>query len=131
MLARSCFDHHPHGWAAGKASGDGRPSNRHGRDETAAVNVNRVYSQALSEGMLGSPFRTINGFVYPNAERLGVGQGERVQIGYWSHSMMPHPMHLHGHFFKVVNPGLPRSYWIQKETCLKTHDTGRRNRRTC
>jgi FtsP/CotA-like multicopper oxidase with cupredoxin domain len=87
-------------------------------DELAAGNVSRFYSQVLSGGMMGSPFWTINGFVYPNAERLGVTQGERVQIEYWNRSMMPHPMHLHGHFFKVVNPALPRSYWIQKDTVI-------------
>ncbi|MBW1980533.1 MAG: multicopper oxidase family protein [Deltaproteobacteria bacterium] len=78
----------------------------------------RFYSQTLSGGMMGSPYWTINGFVYPNAERLGVRQGDLVRLSYWNHSMMPHPMHLHGHFFKVVNPALPPYLWIQKDTII-------------
>jgi len=71
----------------------------------------------LSGGM-HSPFWTINGYVYPDAERLGVRAGERVRIGYWNHSMMPHPMHLHGHFFRVVNPSVPQDRWILKDTVI-------------
>lgn len=32
--------------------------------------------------------------------------------------MMPHPMHLHGHFFKVVNASLPETRWILKDTII-------------
>jgi FtsP/CotA-like multicopper oxidase with cupredoxin domain len=77
----------------------------------------RVYSQTLSGGM-HSPYWTINGRIYPNAERLAVQRGEWVRIHYWNHSMMPHPMHLHGHFFNVVNPSLPRDRWILKDTII-------------
>ncbi|UCD71741.1 MAG: multicopper oxidase family protein [Syntrophobacterales bacterium] len=79
--------------------------------------ADRFYPQTLGGGM-HSPFWTINGRVYPNAERLAVRKGERVRIGYWNHSMMPHPMHLHGHFFKVVLPSLPDNRWIQKDTLI-------------
>jgi FtsP/CotA-like multicopper oxidase with cupredoxin domain len=79
--------------------------------------ADRFYPQTLSGGM-HSPFWTINGWVYPEAERLAVREGEVVRILYWNHSMMPHPMHLHGHFFKVVNPSLPRDRWIMKDTIL-------------
>ncbi len=75
------------------------------------------YPQTLSGGM-HSPFWMINGRVYPNAERLVVRKGEWVRIHYWNHSMMPHPMHLHGHFFKVVNPSLPRDRWMKKDTII-------------
>jgi FtsP/CotA-like multicopper oxidase with cupredoxin domain len=78
---------------------------------------NRLYSQRLSGGM-HSPFWTINGQIYPNAENLLVRKGERVGMIYWNQSMMPHPMHLHGHFFKVVNPLLPRDFWIMKDTLI-------------
>jgi FtsP/CotA-like multicopper oxidase with cupredoxin domain len=77
----------------------------------------RVYSQTLSGGM-HSPYWTINGRIYPNAERLAVQRGEWLHIHYWNHSMMPHPMHLHGHFFNVVNPSLPRDRWILKDTII-------------
>lgn len=37
------------------------------------------------------------------AERLQVRKGERVHVVMQNHSMMAHPMHLHGHHFQVVN----------------------------
>jgi FtsP/CotA-like multicopper oxidase with cupredoxin domain len=77
----------------------------------------RMYSQMLSGGM-HSPYWTINGYVYPDAERLLVERGERIQLQYTNRSMMPHPMHLHGHFFSVVNPSLPRELWILKDTII-------------
>ena len=77
----------------------------------------RLYPQTLSGGM-HSPFWTINGQVYPNVEPLVVREDERVRIAYFNRSMMPHPMHLHGHFFKVVNPSLPQERWIWKDTII-------------
>lgn len=92
----------------------------HPTENTVRQRANRLYSQELTGGM-HSPFWTINGWVYPNAERLGVQEGELVRIGYSNHSMMPHPMHLHGHFFRVVNPSLPHRFWIQKDTIIVNH----------
>jgi FtsP/CotA-like multicopper oxidase with cupredoxin domain len=80
--------------------------------------ANRFYNQRLSGGMMHSPFWTINGRLYPNAEHLVVRKGDEVRIVYWNQSMMPHPMHLHGHFFKVLNPSLPKSLWIMKDTLI-------------
>ncbi|OGP56342.1 MAG: hypothetical protein A2Y65_10385 [Deltaproteobacteria bacterium RBG_13_52_11] len=85
--------------------------------EAALEPVQRSYPQTLSGGM-HSPYWTINGYVYPNSERLRVRKGDRVRISYWNQSMMPHPMHLHGHFFKVVNPSLPQRQWILKDTVI-------------
>ena len=48
-----------------------------------------------------SPDWTINGQVYPNADPLLIRQGERVRVRMRNQSMMLHPMHLHGHFFRV------------------------------
>jgi FtsP/CotA-like multicopper oxidase with cupredoxin domain len=79
--------------------------------------VDRFISQNLSGGM-HSPYWTINGQVYPDAPSPRVRQGDHVRIGYWNRSMMPHPMHLHGHFFRVVNPYLPPEQWIMKDTVI-------------
>jgi FtsP/CotA-like multicopper oxidase with cupredoxin domain len=65
-----------------------------------------------------SPYWTINGQVYPEADPLPVTKGERIRIGYWNRSMKPHPMHLHGHFFHLVNPDAPKETWIQKDTVI-------------
>ena len=87
--------------------------------ETAKSDPQRsiIYPQTLSGGM-HSPFWMINGQVHPNSERLVVQKGERVRLQYLNRSMMPHPMHLHGHFFKVVNPWLSAEQWILKDTVI-------------
>jgi len=86
-------------------------------DENSGGDPDRVYNQVLGGGM-HAEFWTINGRVYPNAETLPVGQGERVRLVYGNRSMMPHPMHLHGHFFRVVNRSLPREQWVLKDTII-------------
>ncbi len=77
----------------------------------------RWYRQVLSGGM-HSPYWSINGMMYPNSERLAVGKGEKVRLSYFNRSMMPHPMHLHGHFFRIVNFALPPERWLVKDTAL-------------
>ena len=46
---------------------------------------------------------TINGKAYPDAEPLEIHPGEAVRIRLENQTAMPHPMHLHGHFFRVGN----------------------------
>ncbi|MBZ5659335.1 MAG: multicopper oxidase family protein [Acidobacteriia bacterium] len=46
---------------------------------------------------------TMNGQAYPNAEPLEIHRGEAVRIRLDNQSAMPHPMHLHGHFYRVGN----------------------------
>ncbi|MBW2064475.1 MAG: multicopper oxidase family protein [Deltaproteobacteria bacterium] len=84
---------------------------------TSPEPASRIFDQILSGGM-HSPFWTINGQVYPNAAPLRVNNGDRIRIRYWNRSMMPHPMHLHGHFFRVVNPPLPPDQWVLKDTVI-------------
>lgn len=45
---------------------------------------------------------TINGKTYP-AEPLEIRAGERVRLRMKNASLMRHPMHLHGHSFRVLN----------------------------
>jgi FtsP/CotA-like multicopper oxidase with cupredoxin domain len=77
----------------------------------------RYIPQTLSGGM-HSPYWTINGQVYPNVEPISVERGAHIRIGYLNRSMMPHPMHLHGHFFHIVNPYLKDIQWIRKDTVI-------------
>jgi FtsP/CotA-like multicopper oxidase with cupredoxin domain len=77
----------------------------------------KFFEQLLSGGM-HSPLWSINNQLYPDADPLVVRKGDRVRLGYWNHSMMPHPMHLHGHFFRVVNSSLPPDLWIFKDTLI-------------
>jgi FtsP/CotA-like multicopper oxidase with cupredoxin domain len=44
----------------------------------------------------------IGGQAWPKADPLRIRQGERVQIELVNESMMWHPMHLHGHFFRLL-----------------------------
>lgn len=37
------------------------------------------------------------------AEPLAFRENERVRINLVNHTMMPHPIHMHGHFFELVN----------------------------
>ena len=46
---------------------------------------------------------TINGQAFPDADPIEVGLGEYVRFEMENKSPMPHPMHLHGHFFRVDN----------------------------
>ena len=45
-------------------------------------------------------------------------RGEKVRLSYFNRSMLPHPMHLHGHFFRIVNPALPPERWLVKDTAV-------------
>jgi FtsP/CotA-like multicopper oxidase with cupredoxin domain len=45
---------------------------------------------------------SLNGEYWPNVTPLMVAKGQRVAIEMVNHSMMAHPMHLHGHAFQVV-----------------------------
>jgi FtsP/CotA-like multicopper oxidase with cupredoxin domain len=77
----------------------------------------RYYSQLLSGGMHSSSW-TINGQAWPRAETLTASRGDRVRLDYVNRSPMPHPMHLHGHFFRLANPRLPEQWWVFKDTAV-------------
>lgn len=62
----------------------------------------RVFDLMLRGGMMGSAW-TINGQAYPDADLLMINEGEHIRFRMRNHSMMLHPMHLHGHFFRLGN----------------------------
>ena len=82
---------------------------------------NRTFNLALSGGMrrpggmMGTEW-LINGQAYPNAAPLEIRQGEAVRIRMLNQSAMPHPMHMHGHFFRVGN--------VMKDTTIVWTHTG-------
>ena len=64
----------------------------------------RTFDLTLSGGMMMDPgVWTIDGQTYPDAASLEIREGERVRVNMVNRSMMLHPMHLHGHFFRVGN----------------------------
>jgi len=46
---------------------------------------------------------TINDEVFSEADPIEVGRNRHIRFEFENKSMMPHPMHLHGHFFQVEN----------------------------
>jgi FtsP/CotA-like multicopper oxidase with cupredoxin domain len=54
-------------------------------------------------GGMGRYLWTINGQAYPQADPIALGKNRLVRFVYTNQSMMPHPMHLHGHFFQLEN----------------------------
>ena len=80
----------------------------------------RFHEQMLG-GVVRESYWTINGQIWPLTDDLTVLEKERVRLRYGNHTMMPHPMHLHGHFFRVVNPNLPAERWIVKDTIILNH----------
>jgi FtsP/CotA-like multicopper oxidase with cupredoxin domain len=69
-------------------------------DGRAAVAPDRDVDLLLSGGMMSSAW-TIGGQVYPGADPIEIRRGERVRFRLRNMSMALHPMHLHGHFFRV------------------------------
>jgi FtsP/CotA-like multicopper oxidase with cupredoxin domain len=61
----------------------------------------RTFELALQGDMMRYVW-SINGQVYPKTDPLLIRQGERVQIDLRNETGMLHPMHLHGHFFRVL-----------------------------
>ncbi len=45
---------------------------------------------------------TLDGKTFSEADMINVRQGEKVRFTFINDSMMHHPMHLHGHFFRLV-----------------------------
>ena len=48
---------------------------------------------------------TINGQTYENTDPLMVRQGQATRLRIRNHSMMPHPLHVHGHTFQIGPAG--------------------------
>jgi FtsP/CotA-like multicopper oxidase with cupredoxin domain len=72
----------------------------------------------LSGGMMSSAW-TMNGEAYPDAAPVEIHEGGWVRVRMTNHSMMLHPMHLHGHFFRVAN--------VLKDTVIVPPMMGRRS----
>lgn len=69
------------------------------RDDEAR-RPDREVALVLSGGMMSSAW-TIGGQIYPDADPIEIRRGDRVRFRMRNMSMGLHPMHLHGHFFRV------------------------------
>lgn len=71
------------------------------RSPLAPRKADRVHRVVLSGGM--QPYSwSMNGDYWPTITPLMVAKNQRVEIEMVNHSMMAHPMHLHGHAFQVI-----------------------------
>src|SRR5712672_3343294 len=60
-----------------------------------------VTHRVILAGAMAPYAWSLNGEYWPNVTPLMVTPGQRVAIEMLNHTMMPHPMHLHGHAFQV------------------------------
>ncbi|WP_071933056.1 multicopper oxidase family protein [Halodesulfurarchaeum formicicum] len=63
-------------------------------------NPDRTFDLSLSPGGPSGQW-LIDGQAYPEADPLQIRSGEHVRVRMTNQSPVPHPMHLHGHFFQV------------------------------
>jgi FtsP/CotA-like multicopper oxidase with cupredoxin domain len=61
-----------------------------------------VTHRVILAGAMAPYAWSLNGEYWPNVSPLTVATGQRVAIEMQNHTMMPHPMHLHGHAFQVL-----------------------------
>jgi FtsP/CotA-like multicopper oxidase with cupredoxin domain len=67
---------------------------------------------------------SINGVAWnQDVPPLPVAKGERVELVFQNQTPMPHPMHLHGHTFQVVEIDGQRFAGARRDTVLVTPDT--------
>ena len=91
-----------------------------------SVPASLIFPAVLFGGMggMGSGTSwTINGQIYPNADPFVVREGARVQIAMTNRSMMPHPMHLHGHTGILRWPGIAHPGFVKDTVLLNPMDT--------
>jgi FtsP/CotA-like multicopper oxidase with cupredoxin domain len=61
-----------------------------------------VTHRVVLDGAMAPYAWSLNGEYWPNVTPLMIATGQRVALEMQNHTMMPHPMHLHGHAFQVV-----------------------------
>ena len=61
-----------------------------------------VTHRVILAGAMAPYAWSLNGEYWPNVTALMTARGQRVAIEMANQTMMPHPMHLHGHAFQVV-----------------------------
>jgi len=87
--------------------------------------VDRTLDLVLGGSMM--PYLwTINGKTFPDTEPLTVEHGERVRLRIANHTMMFHPMHVHGHTFGIADGGARKDTVIVRamETLAVDFDAG-------
>jgi FtsP/CotA-like multicopper oxidase with cupredoxin domain len=82
--------------------------------------ADRLHTLNLTGEMAGYIW-SINGVAWsPDVPPLPVAEGERVELVFFNQTPMPHPMHLHGHEFQVVEIDGERFSGAVRDTVLVT-----------
>jgi FtsP/CotA-like multicopper oxidase with cupredoxin domain len=82
--------------------------------------ADRVHQVDLTGEMVGYVW-SINGVPWTkDVPPLAVAKGERVELVFQNRTLMPHPMHLHGHEFQVVEINGKRFPGAVRDTVLVT-----------
>jgi multicopper oxidase len=90
----------------------------------------RAFNQTLSDGMMESDRWTINGKQYPDTDPIAVKEGDLVRVRLANISMEAHPMHLHGHSFRMLAVNGQRlAAPLVKDTVARGGAQGRRGYR--
>ncbi len=85
--------------------------------DTSGVNLRKELH--LGGGAYGSSRWTINGAAWPHTAKILVHRGDRVLVHFTNKTDMDHPMHLHGHTFRVVEiNGKPLARPLAKDVSL-------------
>jgi FtsP/CotA-like multicopper oxidase with cupredoxin domain len=89
----------------------------------AARKADRIHQLDLTGNMEGYIW-SINGIVWnKDVPPLPISEGERVELVIKNKTLMPHPMHLHGHEFQVVEINGKRFSGAVRDTVLATPGT--------
>jgi FtsP/CotA-like multicopper oxidase with cupredoxin domain len=79
-------------------------------DSTGAASNDRVFVMNVWGEEVGDDYRnavTINGKAWPHTERFAFTVGDTVRWRWINATIRPHPMHLHGFYFRVDARGTP------------------------
>jgi multicopper oxidase len=76
-------------------------------EKTPAHQKGREFRLDLTMDMSKPYSWLLGGQAFPQADAIELERGESVRFVIRNRTMMPHPMHLHGHFF-TLGPGGPR-----------------------
>ena len=85
--------------------------------DEGGITIRKDYT--LGGGAWNSPRWTLNGATWPNTAKIAVRRGDRLRVHFKNTTDMDHPMHLHGHVFRVVEiDGKPLARPLDKDVSL-------------
>ena len=85
--------------------------------DASGVTIRKAFT--LGGGAWNSSQWTIDGRVWPDTPKIAIRRGDRVLVRFTNKTDMDHPMHLHGHTFRIVEiDGKPIARPLAKDIAL-------------